>query len=52
MLWKEEKDNYHSHTLIAGIQKNVCPTKIFGHDNFILLGAVPIVRHISDLDCD
>jgi hypothetical protein len=47
MLRKEEKKNCHSRTFLVGIQKNGCPTEAFGHDNFILLGAVPTVRNIS-----
>ena len=32
---------------LAGIQKNGCLNKTFGHDDFILSGAGPIVRNIS-----
>ena len=49
MLRKEEKSNCHSLTFLEGIQKRGCPTKAFGHDNFILLGAVLTVRNISYL---
>jgi hypothetical protein len=48
MLRKEEKSNYRSFTFLEGIQKSGCPTKAFGHDNFILLGAVLTVRNIND----
>ena len=49
MLRKEEKSNCHSLTFLEGIQKRGSPTKAFGHDNFILLGAVLTVRNISYL---
>jgi hypothetical protein len=52
MSRREEKNNCYSRKFLAGIQKNGCPTKAFEHDNFILLGAVPAVRNISDLDRD
>jgi hypothetical protein len=51
MLRKEEKNNCHSLTFLEGIQKNGCPTKAFGHDNLILLGAVSAVRNMSYLYC-
>jgi len=47
MVGKEKKNNCHSRMFLAGIQKNGCPTKAFGHDNFNLLGAIPIVLKIS-----
>ena len=50
-LYHAKRDTLSGFQL-AGIQKNGCPTKAFGHDNFILLGAVPAVRNISDLDRD
>jgi hypothetical protein len=52
MSRNEGKNNCHSRTFLAGIQKIGCPTKAFGHDNFILLDAVPTVHNISDLDRD
>ena len=48
MLRKKEKNNCHSLTFLEGIQKNGCPTKAFGHDRFILIGAVPAMRNISE----
>ena len=47
MLGKEEKNNCHSLAFLEGIQKNGCPTKAFGHDNLILIDAVPVMHNIS-----
>jgi hypothetical protein len=48
MVRKAEKNNCHSRTFLARIQKNGCPTEAFGHDDFILSGAVLTVHNISE----
>jgi hypothetical protein len=45
-LYHAKRDTLSGFQL-AGIQKNGYPIKSFEHDNFILLGAVPIVCNIS-----
>jgi hypothetical protein len=44
---QKRKNTCHSRKVLAGIQENGCPTKAFGHDNFILLSSFFTVNKIS-----